>query len=253
MGHASKAPSSNNGATLVIILVSVIAAVFVLLLVCGGILVALLLPAVQQVRNVARQTETANQGKVIGLALNNYAMANREFPPAYLSDGDGQPIHSWRTMLLPYLEQQALFDTVQMDFPWNDPANSGIALNPVPAYQSPSGDSLENATGYLTHFVAIVDANTCLPADGSSVRSQDISDGTGRTIVLIDLPDSDIAWFEPRDLTIAEAIQSIQDRKQDTVAVFVDGSVKNLSPSLSSETLRALMTINGNEVVQEPF
>ena len=83
---------------------AIIAAVVVGLFFCGGILIALLLPAVQAAREAARRTQCSNNLKQIGLAMHNYHDVNQQFPPAYIADADGQPMHSWRVLILPYLE-----------------------------------------------------------------------------------------------------------------------------------------------------
>ncbi|MFN0054259.1 MAG: DUF1559 domain-containing protein, partial [Planctomycetales bacterium] len=79
------------------------------LLVCGGILAALLLPAVQQAREAARRTQCKNNLHQIGLALHNYHDAFNSFPPAYIPDASGRPMHSWRVLILPFLDQAPLY------------------------------------------------------------------------------------------------------------------------------------------------
>lgn len=78
-----------------------------------GILIALLLPAVQAAREAARRSQCANNSKQIGLALHNYHDTHNSFPPAVIW---GTPTnayhHTWLTMILPFLEQQPLYDSV---------------------------------------------------------------------------------------------------------------------------------------------
>lgn len=108
-------PTSVSGFTLVELLV-VIAIM--------GILIGLLLPAVQSVRNAVRRMQCANNLKQISLACHNYAIVNKEaFPPAhgwrdFRGEGNNNP--SFFAFILPYMEQQALYD--QIDFTW--PPNS---------------------------------------------------------------------------------------------------------------------------------
>jgi len=75
-----------------------------------GILIALLLPAVQSARESARRTQCANNLKQIGLALLNYETAQREFPPGGLHTAQGGYGHSWWVRILPYIEQRAVYD-----------------------------------------------------------------------------------------------------------------------------------------------
>src|SRR5690349_14305662 len=71
-----------------------------------GVLVALLLPAVQSAREAARRMQCSNNLKPLSLALHNYESALKTFPPAGIDSNQ----MSWTVLLLPYFEQQALYD-----------------------------------------------------------------------------------------------------------------------------------------------
>ena len=122
--------SKSNGFTLVELLV-VIAII--------GILIGMLLPAVQQVREAARRTACKNNLRQLGIALHNYESALGRFPAGYMYiSGDdygaqtGYPVtagdanylgQAWGTLILPYLEQQNLYDQVDLKLPGFDPVN----------------------------------------------------------------------------------------------------------------------------------
>ncbi len=91
------------------VLIIALAVAVPVMLVCGGILIALLLPAVQAAREAARRAQCQNNLKQIGLALLNYESTFRSFPPAVFTDDHGKPMKSWRVAILPFLEQQALY------------------------------------------------------------------------------------------------------------------------------------------------
>ena len=79
-----------------------------------GILLALLLPAVQSAREAARRAQCRNNLKQIGIALSAYHATHDAFPPTTINTGNYRPYHSsaawgWPTMLLPYLDQGALY------------------------------------------------------------------------------------------------------------------------------------------------
>ncbi|MEC8509572.1 MAG: DUF1559 domain-containing protein, partial [Planctomycetota bacterium] len=87
-----------------------------------GILVALLLPAVQMAREAARRTQCANNLKQIGLAAHNFHSTHKHMPPGYLGEDPLSPSFPlWRfraqnvgvlTFLLPFMEQQNMFDRI---------------------------------------------------------------------------------------------------------------------------------------------
>src|SRR5918997_1599426 len=75
-------------------------------------------------RPAGRRIRCLNNLKQIVLALHNYEQAHKALPPAYTVDATGRPLHSWRTLILPYLEQEPLYRAIDLSKPWNDPANA---------------------------------------------------------------------------------------------------------------------------------
>src|SRR3954451_6961174 len=122
-----------------------------------GVLVSLLLPAVQQARESARRISCTNRLKQIGLALLNYESSHKLFPPAYItanpaangsafgvSFGDdyhnGPSGFAWGTLLLPFLEQQALYDRFDLSAPCWSSANAPAAQSKATAFLCPSAN-----------------------------------------------------------------------------------------------------------------
>ncbi len=79
-------------------------------------------------------------------------------PPAYTVDAKGRPLHSWRTLILPYLEQEPLYQMIDLSKPWNDPANAKALETSLPVFRCPEAVGPRNTTTYL----AIVGPNGCL-------------------------------------------------------------------------------------------
>ena len=75
-----------------------------------GILVAILLPAFEPRGGHPRWTQCPNNSKQIALAIHNYHDVHGCLPPAYVPDQDGKPMHSWRVLILPYLEDSGLYE-----------------------------------------------------------------------------------------------------------------------------------------------
>ena len=65
-------------------------------------------------REPSRRSQCKNNLKQIGLALHNYHEKYQAFPPAYTVDATGKPLHSWRTLILPFVDQQALYDKIDL-------------------------------------------------------------------------------------------------------------------------------------------
>ena len=102
-------PRPRDGFTLIELLV-VIAII--------GVLIGLLLAAVQRVREAANQTACRNNLKQIGLAMHNYHSVNNAFPMPAIVDKDGKPLLSWRVAILPFIERGELYNKFHTDEPW---------------------------------------------------------------------------------------------------------------------------------------
>ena len=80
-----------------------------------ALLVALLLPAIQAPREVVTPARCVNNMRHIGIALQNYHDTYKSFPPAYVADENGRPMHSWRVLILPFLEENGLYEKYDFD------------------------------------------------------------------------------------------------------------------------------------------
>jgi prepilin-type processing-associated H-X9-DG protein len=107
-----------------------------------GILVALLLPAIQAAREAARRTQCVNHLKQFGLALHNYHLTNKSFPPGTVMELPSQFHTNVYAALLPYFEKTALHDIYDPNRPW-DEQQAGVGSTVIAVFRCPSS-SAEN-------------------------------------------------------------------------------------------------------------
>jgi len=246
------APRGSSGAS-VIVVVAIVVGVGGLLL--AGVLVALLLPAVQAAREAARRSQCTNNVKQIALAMQEYADTYNSFPPAYTVDANGKPMHSWRVLILPYLEDGALYNQYRLDEPWDGPNNSRLAgLMPV-VFRCPSDAS---APGSTTTNYAVVNGPGALFDGDKPCFLASIRDGTSNTLLVVEAAGAGIPWMEPRDLDFSQMQCVINGPGGNEIAGhhpggavvgFADGSTRFLPSSVSPTAVRALITRAGGEPV----
>jgi prepilin-type N-terminal cleavage/methylation domain-containing protein len=113
-----------------------------------GVLVALMLPAIQSTREAARKTQCANNLKQIGLGMHNYMVHHEAFPPGYISfvladHDDGGPGWGWAALIMPFLEEGTLSDQINLNEPIRNDASKVARLTSLPLFICPSDDLFE--------------------------------------------------------------------------------------------------------------
>jgi prepilin-type N-terminal cleavage/methylation domain-containing protein/prepilin-type processing-associated H-X9-DG protein len=211
------------------------------------ILALLLLPATRSVGPAARRAMCVNNLKQIALALHMYAEEHHTLPPAYTVNAEGQPLHSWRTLILPYLEQQRLYESIDLAKPWNDPANAQAFATRVSVYGCLASTGAANTTTYL----AIVGPSACFLAHDPRPVS-DITDSPSSTLIVFEAGEEDaVPWMKPGDadesLVLNRGASKRQHHQNGTNAAFFDGSVRFIKSGASIATLRSAMTIAGDD------
>ncbi len=240
-----------------------------------GVLVGLLLPAVQMARESARRVQCANNLKNVGLGLHNFSDAYRTLPAG--SESLKGTFHAWSGRILPYLEQAPLF--AQMDFGkrWDEPgANLDASRKRVPTYICPSTRlDFEGKQDY-----GGVNGTALLPLPGGSgpheafgcgtmirtskeqphaVRLGDIIDGLSFTIAVAESVDrneeSSGRWacgancFAPSETSIptSDSGDLFSFHPNGAHGLFADGRVQFLSRTIEKTVLGAACSRNGGE------
>ena len=170
-----------------------------------GVLVGLLLPAVQQAREAARRTSCVNNMKQLGLAIHNYKDANKVLPagwtkPADLTNFSSGNYWGWGAFILPFTEDSALYDQIDFDRQWSNTGSSSIPATPLAGRCCPSDtmgllNTKENNSGKSNYIGSFgnkpintanftTTANRGVFTENSALRFRDITDGTSKTIML---------------------------------------------------------------------
>jgi len=218
-----------------------------------GVLAFLLLPSINS-RPAPPRSECANNLKQIAVALRAYHDDYGSFPPAFVTDKKGRPMHSWRVLILPFMEQQALYEEYDFDEPWNGPNNRRFLDVAIPTYRCPSDDSGKVA---ITNYLAIVGPGTAWPGS-STVKDADVVDGPSDTIHVVEVRNSGIHWIEPRDLGAAVLVPAINPKKGGAISsghreganvLFCDGKVEFLTDETGAAAVRAMITTSAGDEV----
>ncbi len=212
-----------------------------------GVLVALLLPAVQSAREAARRAQSTNNLRQLGLAMHNYHSVHKKFPAQASVNEDGKPLLSWRVHLLPYLDQIELYEQFHLDEPWDSEHNIKL-LEKMPAVFSNPNLPSKTQTVYLG---LVSDNSLFQPGMGLPIRK--ITDGSSQTMMFVEAnPNQLTPWTEPSDLDFQpqQPLQGITGiRPGGFIAAFCDGSVQFISNNVNPQSIRAMVTVDGREII----
>lgn len=201
---------------------------------------ALILPAIQQAREAARRTQSRNNLKQLGLALQNYHDTFELLPPGGTFASDGTPHQSWTVSLSPYLSSSPLYNFIDMNRPWDDPVNfdlmTGRPLSIDTAFRDPSVLADKTAAGLpAVHYAP----NQWLMHRNSSVRLKDLPD-LEHTLLMADAFGAYAGFGDPinwRDATLQYWTSpkgfGHTRRTTGTHVLFADGRVEIVSPSVA--------------------
>ena len=207
-------------------------------------------------RENAARAQCVNNLKQIGLAMHNYLSAHNTFPPAYSVDKAGKPLLSWRVLILPYIEQDALYKEFHLDEPWDSSHNRTLIDKIPPTYRCPLA-GVKQADRTRTTYLVPRGKSTIYPGP-EGVKIQKITDGTSNTIMVVDAPNNQaVTWTKPDDWTVdppADLKSIFGQHLGGTNVLFADGSVRFFADTLNPQTLAKLLTRDGGEVVgQDEF
>ncbi|PHS18463.1 MAG: hypothetical protein COA78_02230 [Blastopirellula sp.] len=244
--------------TLQHILTELIAVSLVVLL-----LIWMMIPVVSHAPEAARRIHCVNQMKQIGLALQTYHTTYQSYPPAYVADENGKPMHSWRVLILPFMKQQALYELYDFNEPWDGPNNIKL-LDQMPDVFACPGRIHHTDHKNCTTYVAVVGENTAWPGAVPGTVAQ-ITDPLDETLMLVESHVDNILWTEPRDLSL-DQFNSGEHKQHDghqmssffyryyngRNALMADGSVQYFAHSASADVWhRVIKKSDGASIYDE--
>lgn len=200
------------------------------------------------------RSRCGNNLKRIACALDEYHAVHGCFPPAYIADENGLPMHSWRVLILPYLDRLDVYEAYDFDEPWNGPNNRKLAEIAVSAFDCPAE---VHSSPMMTNYLAVVGPDTAWP--GSEPTSlADFAHEKGSILHVVEVAHSGIHWMSPRDLQAPQMAPTVNSPSGRGIssshpdganAAFADGSVRFLPENTWPEQLRAMLIRSGNESV----
>ncbi len=226
-----------------------------------GILLGLLLPAINSARETARRGVCMSNMRQVGMAMMNYQTRTPQgaFPPSASQAAGGVESISWRTALLPDLEQRALYDRYDKTQAWDGPKNQPLHNVAIELFGCPSDPPPPDQLALVTQVV--VNGSKCIFNGPKSLTARAIEqgDGLGSTITIVESVRDPILWLEPRDVTFDDAVKTWQTEQSAVSSVhpkgvnvmFGDGHAEFLSTDIDPEVLAALLTATGGEVVAD--
>jgi hypothetical protein len=224
----------------------------ILLLCClGFFVILLLLPFSRSARPAARRMACSNNLKQIGLALHNYHDTYGAFPPAFTVDVEGKPLHSWRTLILAFMEQEFLYDQIDLQKPWYDPVNEPALRSAIGTFTCPEFRESVN----LTCYQAIVGSETAI-RPGNGVAMESMAAGLRNILVIVEVPKSRaVPWMQPIDISIDDMAKAWTGEgflhANGAHGLRADGSVVFLSENIEIERMIELANVNRHVSDQE--
>ncbi len=155
-----------------------------------GILVSLLLPAVQAAREAARRMQCSNNLKQMALAVHNFETAYKKLPSSVRPGGlTTAPRIAGLTFLLPYIEQSTMYNQYNQSRNWNDPINLPVTSKQIPTYLCPSSieperlDGLPEASPWTANLVSPSDYSPTISVDQRLVTAGLVDNLSGQSLV----------------------------------------------------------------------
>ncbi len=190
----------------------------------------------------------------IAKALNNYAADYGTYPPAVTYDASGKAMHSWRVLILPYLNERKLYESYDMTKPWDAPENAHMQGRTPSVYISPANRNI--AIGESSYML-VTGTGTLFPPKALPGNPKAVADGADNTILVVETNNRLASWIEPVDLDYAKLPARVGmlggiggSHKEGATVAFVDGHTAFIPNDAAKPVVDGLITPSGGEAVQ---
>jgi len=177
--------------------------------------------------------------------MHSYADEHGRLPPAVVYGPYGKPLHSWRVLLLPFIEQRELYNEFKLDEPWDSPHNLKLLPKMPKTYAPPWG----SVPPHHTVIHVFVGRGAAFEGTQGLRLREDFPDGTSDTLLVVEAGEP-VPWTKPEDLRY-DPDGPLPDLrgifKNGFRACMANGSHRWVGKETDEADLRAAITRNGNE------
>ncbi len=243
--------SGTKARTIVMITISAIVAAATVV----ATVVMLLFPAIGAARSAAQSRHCDSNLARIGEALQAYEAECGSMPPAYIVGKDGKRMHSWRVLILPYLDEVGLYQEYDFSQPWDSQHNQRLATRMPDVFACPADPDATQLDE--TNYMVIVGNNTLFPYD-IPVATMYIGDDLSTTIAVVEVPAWGVNWLEPMDLSTEQMFFDINGNIGREIGSYhhggahvlmADGQVRYLDEGIPADYVKGMSTIDGGETI----
>ncbi len=219
--------------------------------------VVFVVPVIQSLDTALHHRDCPNHIKQIAFAMYDYREQYGTLPPAYTVDDEGKPLHSWRTLLLPFLEQDDLYKKIKWDEPWDSEHNRQFHDQMPKTFSCPKSlkhfkwnkDAREKWETTITAYQIVVGPETLFPGSECTTMN-DVTRNHADTVMVVESTVG-VCWMAPMDLPVEALEHGVVAAKSGILGIgsyhdgganvaMVDGRCEFLVNSKSTEDVRAL-------------
>ena len=191
--------------------------------------------------------QTENHFGLIALGMHNFIAQSdaKRLPPAAIRSKDGKPLLSWRVAILPWVEQNALYEKFHLDEPWDSPHNKTL-LKEIPDVYAPA---VRGAEPRISTYYQVFTGPGTLFEDKLGTKIDDVKDGMANTVMVVEAG-TPVPWTKPEDIEYDKdkPLPKLGGQFRDGFfSVFADGTPHFLRTSVDAQVMRAVITYNGGE------